>query len=131
MLIGAGAAGFLFLLLGVWVNIRDKDSQEVARVKVPDGGTATVQTPTPPKTTSTPKPTVPATAAPSTATKSPVVATSSPPGTTPPLAVAPFDATKAKQHQQLWASYLKTDVVKPNSLGMQMVLIPPGEFLKR
>jgi len=50
-------------------------------------------------------------------------------GTTPPLAVAPFDATKAKQHQQLWASHLKTEVVKPNSIGMQMTLIPPGEFL--
>ncbi len=49
LLIGAGAAGFLLLLLGVWVIIRDKDGQEVARVKVPEGGTVTVQLPTPPK----------------------------------------------------------------------------------
>ncbi len=61
VLIGAGAAGFLFLLLGVWVIIRDKDGNEVARVQVPEGGTATVQTPAPPKTADTPKTTVPAT----------------------------------------------------------------------
>ena len=43
-LIAAGAAGFLLLLLGVWVIFRDKDGNEVARVAVPEGGTATVQT---------------------------------------------------------------------------------------
>lgn len=43
VLIGAGAAGFLFLLLGVWVIIRDKVGNEVAKVKVPDGGSVKVQ----------------------------------------------------------------------------------------
>ena len=47
----------------------------------------------------------------------------------PPLAKAPFDAAGAKAHQQSWAKYLGVDVVKPNSIGMQMTLIPPGEFL--
>lgn len=47
----------------------------------------------------------------------------------PPLARAPFDADQALGHQQAWASYLGTDVETTNSIGMQMRLIPPGEFL--
>ncbi len=50
-------------------------------------------------------------------------------GPTPPLAVAPFDAAQAKAHQAAWAKHLGTEVVQPNSIGMQMTLIPPGEFL--
>jgi len=46
----------------------------------------------------------------------------------PPLAVAPFDAEQAKQHQQAWADYLGVDVEVTNSIGMKLVLIPPGEF---
>ncbi len=49
--------------------------------------------------------------------------------TTPPLATAPFDTTQSRAHQAAWAKHLGTDVVKPNSIGMQMTLIPPGEFL--
>ncbi len=52
-----------------------------------------------------------------------------PTGTAPTPAVAPFDAARAKAHQQAWAKHLGTDVVQPNSIGMQMTLIPPGEFL--
>jgi formylglycine-generating enzyme required for sulfatase activity/serine/threonine protein kinase len=123
-LIAAGAAGFLFLLLGVWVIIRDKDGQEVARVKVPEGGTATVQTPTP-------------TASKPAASVTPVVPSSSPTivsadafqGSAPPRAVAPFDAAQAKAHQQAWAKHLGIEVETPNSVGQKMVLIPPGEFL--
>ncbi len=70
-----------------------------------------------------PKSTAPATTA--AATTSPA----DPLGPAPPLAVAPFDAAQAKAHQAAWAKHLGTDVVKPNSLGMQMTLIPPGEFL--
>jgi len=43
-------------------------------------------------------------------------------------AVAPFDATKAKQHQEAWAKYLGVPVEMTNSIGMKFVLIPPGEF---
>lgn len=46
----------------------------------------------------------------------------------PPLAVAPFDATKAKQHQDAWVKYLKADVEITNRIGMKLKLIPPGEF---
>ena len=122
-LIAAGAAGFLFLLLGVWVIIRDKDGQEVARVKVPEGGTATVQTPTP-------TPSKPA------ASVTPVVPSSAPTivsanafqGSAPPRAVAPFDAAQAKAHQRAWAKHLGIEVEATNSVGQKMVLIPPGEF---
>jgi formylglycine-generating enzyme required for sulfatase activity len=47
----------------------------------------------------------------------------------PPLAIAPFDAAKAKEHQQAWADYLGLPLETTNSIGMKFVLIPPGEFL--
>jgi formylglycine-generating enzyme required for sulfatase activity len=45
----------------------------------------------------------------------------------PHLAVAPFDARTAAEHQAAWASYLGTPVELENSIGMKLVLIPPGE----
>ena len=50
-----------------------------------------------------------------------------PPGAPPP-AVAPFDAKKAKEHQAAWAKHLGVPVEITNSIGMKLVLIPPGEF---
>ena len=47
----------------------------------------------------------------------------------PPLAIAPFDAADAKQHQRAWAEYLGVPVEKTNSIGMKLVLIPAGEFM--
>ena len=47
----------------------------------------------------------------------------------PPLAQAPFTASQAKQFQQQWAEYLDVPVSFTNSIGMKLVLIPPGEFL--
>jgi formylglycine-generating enzyme required for sulfatase activity len=46
----------------------------------------------------------------------------------PPSAVAPFDATKAKEHQEAWAKHLGVPVEETNSIGMKLVLVPPGEF---
>jgi predicted Zn finger-like uncharacterized protein len=49
--------------------------------------------------------------------------------TEPPTpAIAPFDAEQAKQHQQAWADHLKRPLELENSIGMQFILIPPGEF---
>jgi uncharacterized protein (TIGR03067 family) len=50
------------------------------------------------------------------------------PAGAPAPAIAPFDAAKARQHQQEWADYLKIPVEHTNSIGMKFVLIPPGEF---
>ena len=47
----------------------------------------------------------------------------------PPPAVAPFDAAKAKEHQAAWAKYLGVPVEITNSIGMKLMLIPPGEFM--
>jgi formylglycine-generating enzyme required for sulfatase activity len=47
----------------------------------------------------------------------------------PATAVAPFDAAKAKEHQRAWAKYLGVPVEITNSIGMRLILIPPGEFL--
>jgi formylglycine-generating enzyme required for sulfatase activity len=51
------------------------------------------------------------------------------PSNSPPPAKAPFDAGQAKAHQAAWAKHLGIEIETPNSVGMKMVLIPPGEFL--
>jgi formylglycine-generating enzyme required for sulfatase activity len=50
-----------------------------------------------------------------------------PPGAPLP-AIAPFDARKATEHQEAWAKYLGMPVEIINSIGMKLLLIPPGEF---
>ena len=47
---------------------------------------------------------------------------------TPPLAKSPLGPEAAKAIQERWARHLGRDVVQTNSLGMKMVLLPPGEF---
>ena len=49
-------------------------------------------------------------------------------GPAPPLAIAPFDAATAQEHQESWAKHLGVSVEVANSIGMKLVLIPPGEF---
>jgi formylglycine-generating enzyme required for sulfatase activity len=44
------------------------------------------------------------------------------------LAVAPFDAKQARKFQDRWARQLGVPVEITNSIGMKLVLIPPGEF---
>lgn len=46
----------------------------------------------------------------------------------PLLALAPFDAREAAALQQHWAAHLNRPVVLTNSIGMKLILIPPGEF---
>jgi len=47
----------------------------------------------------------------------------------PPLPLAPFTANEARQHQQTWAGYLGVEMEMTNSIGMKLVLVPPGEFV--
>ena len=47
----------------------------------------------------------------------------------PMLLKAPFDEKAAKAGQKKWAEFLGKGVTEKNSIGMTMVLIPPGEFL--
>jgi formylglycine-generating enzyme required for sulfatase activity len=47
----------------------------------------------------------------------------------PPLAIVPFSAEQAMRHQEAWAKYIKRGVVETNSMGMKLVLIPPGRFM--
>jgi serine/threonine protein kinase/formylglycine-generating enzyme required for sulfatase activity len=49
-------------------------------------------------------------------------------GSEPPPASAPFDEKQAKAHQQAWAKHLGVPVEMTNSIGMKLVLIPPGDF---
>ncbi|MGE0609520.1 MAG: formylglycine-generating enzyme family protein, partial [Pirellulales bacterium] len=50
------------------------------------------------------------------------------PADAPRPAIASFDDKQAKQHQEAWAAHLGVPVEFENSIGMQFVLIPPGEF---
>jgi len=50
-----------------------------------------------------------------------------PPGAPAP-AITPFDGKKAKEYQEAWAKHLAVPVEVTNSIGMKLVLIPPGEF---
>ncbi len=43
IVMAAGGLGVLALLLGIWVIIKDKDGNEIARVQVPEGGAAEVK----------------------------------------------------------------------------------------
>lgn len=59
--------------------------------------------------------------------------TSAPPakqplGKAPPTVKAPFNAVQARASQEAWARHLRTTVESTNSVGMKLVLIPPGEF---
>jgi formylglycine-generating enzyme required for sulfatase activity len=51
------------------------------------------------------------------------------PAGSPPPAIAPFDAGQARVHQEAWAQHLRVPVEKTNVVGMEMMLIPPGEFM--
>ena len=55
-------------------------------------------------------------------------ASGEPPVSEPAAAVAPLDEIEAQDRQKRWADYKKLDVVQTNSIGMTLVLIPPGEF---
>ena len=115
-LIAGGIGGFaLLVVLGIWVIVRDKDGNEVGRMKVPDGGNVVMQTSEPG-----------ASATGAVAPRATPVANA--PGS-PPLAKAPFDAKTARAHQDAWAKHLGTKVETTNSLGAKMILVPPGEFL--
>jgi formylglycine-generating enzyme required for sulfatase activity len=47
----------------------------------------------------------------------------------PASASAPFSAATARKHQEQWSHYLHEDRIQSNSVGISMVLIPPGNFL--
>jgi len=143
VLAAAGASGLLLIWLGIWVVIRDERGQEVARVRLPDGGSVT-QEPEP----ISPRPGTPGEEVRSGRRTGPGPGegpTTSPcPGTpgrggggegpwnlppdAPPPAIAPFDAASAKAHQAAWANYLGVPIEMQNSIGMKFMLIPPGEF---
>ena len=58
----------------------------------------------------------------------PTLTLGTPSSSSPPCAIAPFDAATAKRHQEAWAKYLGMPVEMTNSIGVRLVLIPPGEF---
>jgi formylglycine-generating enzyme required for sulfatase activity len=49
-------------------------------------------------------------------------------GTEPALLIAPFDPPQVRTIRDAWAQYQKTDVEWRNSLGMDLTLIPAGQF---
>ena len=49
-------------------------------------------------------------------------------GDSVPLALSPFDVRQASELQQHWAKQIGRELTHKNSIGMKMVLLPPGEF---
>jgi formylglycine-generating enzyme required for sulfatase activity len=49
-------------------------------------------------------------------------------GKTPDLLVAPFDSDRARLARKDWARFHSIAETQTNSIGMQLTLIPPGEF---
>ena len=47
----------------------------------------------------------------------------------PALLVAPFDVAAAHDAQCAWSSYFKSEVELTNSIGIPLILIPPGRFV--
>jgi formylglycine-generating enzyme required for sulfatase activity len=47
----------------------------------------------------------------------------------PRVAVAPFDAGEARKYQRTWAEHEGVPLEVTNSIGLKLILIPPGEFL--
>jgi formylglycine-generating enzyme required for sulfatase activity/serine/threonine protein kinase len=129
LLVGAAAAA-LVLLMGWVIVFRDKDGKEVGRVEVPGAGPAVVQTANSGTATitRTGDASQPDQEAVNSATGSSRDGWQSWPADAPKPAIAPFDPAQAKQHQEEWAAYLKVPVEYTNSIGMNLRLIPPGEF---
>jgi len=113
-----GAA--LVLLAGIIIRIKNKDGS-VTEIKAPDG--AEVELVRQEET----KPLAPA--KPAADVRIPTTTGwQGWPKDAPQPAIAPFDAARAKKHQEAWASYHKVPVRHTNSIGMKFRLIPPGEF---
>ncbi len=47
----------------------------------------------------------------------------------PELLVNPFDDVAAKESQKKWSAYLQSPVELTTSIGMKLVLVPPGDFM--
>ena len=88
----------------------------------------TTPTTTPPPVTVSPQPPV----TPPTPVTTPVKVTPAPTANdppSPPLLVAPFTASTARESQAAWAKYLGAPIEATNSLDMKLTLVPPGEFM--
>ncbi len=101
-LLATATAMAVLLLLSTWLIVRDQAGEEVARFRVPDGGSVISQTSAGAKTVIPPEEQTPA--------EDPTAPVNDfewnlPPGSPPP-AIAPLDAKIAAQIQQAWADHL-------------------------
>jgi len=136
-LVGAGVAIGLLILLGlvVW-GFRSPTAPQVTGPEEagPTKTSSTTEKQTTGEPAKAPQPQIPVstTAGPPEVAKATVTAPIAPPPAPvppPPLAVAPFSDAEAKEHQRRWGEYLKVPVETTNSIGMKLVLIPPGKFM--
>ncbi len=147
VIVAGGAAGFLFLMLGIWLIVRDRGGKEVARVKIPDGGTATVETtpttnPAAEQTSSLPtldaiqKPSTNPPPTPKPAPSPPQASTSvqgdppavpAPPAVAPPTKATPPSGptpSESKRDDIAWLQSLKATVTIRTASDKKIVLAP-------
>ena len=104
LIIAGGSAAALF---AVGCCIWFLTFKELAKIRIPPGGSATIVNGAGPTQTGW----------------------QGWPADAPNPAIAPFTEKEAKAHQKAWADYLKVPLEWENSIGMKFVLIPPGEFM--
>jgi formylglycine-generating enzyme required for sulfatase activity len=116
----AGAVVALVVIVAVWATVTRKTPVEPARGKgseIRDWGLVQKEVASQPPTTN-PKSEIPN-------LKSQIP---NPQPPVPPLAKPAMSAAEAAQIQKQWAEYLGLPVKETNSIGMPLMLIPPGEF---
>ncbi len=138
VIVAGGAAGFLFLMLGIWMIVRDRGGQEVARVKIPDGGTATVETTEPTgrgtslpsldsiKTPPTPKPSPPSIPTQPAGPKPPSVAKPTTSSGEDVPATARWPLAPSKPEDIAWLQTIPDSVVNLRSPKKAWMLSPQG-----
>jgi formylglycine-generating enzyme required for sulfatase activity len=98
MAIAAGV-GAVLIIGGMIAILRDRAGRQVAKIEVPAGSQVSIRRDDGEGASAAPSP-----------------------------VIAPFDARKAREHQEAWAKHLGVPREWTNPIGMKFVLIPPGEF---
>jgi len=117
----AAAAAVAAAVAGIILWFQDPEDRTAAKLESPTGGH-----PPPTPSAETASPTILRSA--TSSRDSQAIVVSAPAGVAPQRAQAPFNAAAAHVHQHDWAQFLGAKIELENDVGMELRLIPPGEF---